>query len=127
MKEPANREHWKKRLGSETREVSRTTVSIAGRVIDVLTDRPLGGVCVTAASRSTSFVARTRNDGHFHFLDLPDGEYSLTPSLPSFDSRYDTAEVNATLFHDVKGNIKKLTDNSIASTETGVLIIKLKT
>ena len=34
---------------------------------------------------------------------------------------------NAITFHDVKGNIKKLTDNSIASTGTGVLIIKLKT
>ena len=127
MKKPASREHWKKMLGSETWEVSRRTVSIAGRVTDARTDRPLGGVCVTAASRSTSFVARTRNDGHFHFLDLPNGEYSLTPSLSSFDSHYDIAEVNASLFHDVKGNIKKLTDNSIASTETGVLIMKLKT
>ena len=94
---------------------------------DARTDRPLGGVCVTAASRSTSLIARTRNDGHFHFMDLPDGEYSLTPSLPSFGYRYDTAEVNATLFHDVKGNIKEVKDNSIASTGTGVLIIKLKT
>ena len=127
MKEPASREHWKKMLGSETWEVSRRTVSIAGRVTDALTDRPLGGVCVTAASRTTSFFARTRNDGHFHFLDLPDGEYSLTSSLPSSNFHYDIAEVNASLFHDVKGNIKKLTDNIIASTGTGVLIIKLKT
>ena len=127
MKKPASREHWKKMLGSETWEVSRRTVSIAGRVTDARTDRPLGGVCVTAASRSTSFVARTRNDGHFHFLDLPDGEYSLTPSLLSSDSRYDTAEVKASLFHDVKGNIKKLTNENVALSKTGVLIIKLKT
>ena len=127
MKVSASREHWKKMLGSETWEVSRRTVSIAGRVTDARTDRPLGGVCVTAASRSTSFVARTRNDGHFHFLDMPDGEYLLTPSLPSSGSRYDTAEINATTFHDVNGNIEKLTNNNIASLANGVLIIKLKT
>ena len=127
MKESASREHWKKMLGSETWEVSRRAVSIAGRVTDARTGRSINGIQVRAASRTRSFVALTKNDGHFHFLDLPDGEYSLTPSLFSFDSRCDTAEVNATLFHDVKGNIKKLTENSIASTETGVLIIKLKT
>ena len=127
MKEPASREHWKKMLGSETWEVSRRTVSIAGRVTDVRTGRSINGIQVRAASGSTSLVTRTMADGHFHFLDLPDGEYSLTPSLPSSDSCYDIAEVNASLFHDVKGNIKKVTDNSIASTGTGVLIIKLKT
>ena len=127
MKVPASREHWKMRLGSETWEVSRRTVSIAGRVTDVRTGRSINGIQVRAASGSTNLVTRTMADGHFHFLDLPDGEYSLTPSLPSSDSCYDIAEVNASLFHDVKGNIKKLINDNVALSENGVLIIKLKT
>ncbi len=35
--------------------------------------------------------------------------------------------LNATAFHDVKGNIKKLTNDNVASSANGVLIIKLKT
>lgn len=127
MKESASREHWKERLGSGTWEVNRRTVSIAGQVTDVRTGRSINGIQVTAASRTTSFVARTRNDGHFHFLDLPDGEYSLTVLLRFSGSRFDTAEINATTFHNVNGNIEKLTNNNIASTGNGVLIIKLKT
>ncbi len=46
MKEPACREHWKKMLGSETWEVSRRTVSIAGRVTDVRTGRSINGIQV---------------------------------------------------------------------------------
>lgn len=127
MKEPASREHWKKRLGSETWEVSRRTVSIAGRVTDVRTGRSINGIQVRAASGSTSFVTRTMADGHFHFLDLPDGEYSLTALLRFSGSRFDTAKVNATTFHDVKGNIKKLTNDNVALSANGVLVIKLKT
>jgi hypothetical protein len=37
---------------------------------------------------------RTAADGHFHFLDLPDGDYAVTASLPEAGNRYGTAEVN---------------------------------
>lgn len=40
---------------------------------------------------------RTAVDGHFHFLDLPNGEYSLTASLPGAGKRYNTALVSVTV------------------------------
>jgi hypothetical protein len=35
---------------------------------------------------------QTAIDGHFHFLDLPDGDYTLTASLPSAGTRYGAVE-----------------------------------
>jgi hypothetical protein len=52
---------------------------------------------------------RTASDGHFHFLDLPDGQYTLTASLPGAGSRYGTAQVEATVSRDAEGNISMVT------------------
>ena len=84
-------------------------MSVAGRVTDVQTGLPINGVHVKIASRSTKFSFRTGVDGHFHFLDLPNGRYTLTASLPGSGLRDQTAQVEATAFRDVEGNIKKLT------------------
>ncbi|MBE9580996.1 MAG: carboxypeptidase regulatory-like domain-containing protein [Proteobacteria bacterium] len=110
MTETASGKNWKNRLDSGAWEVSRRTVSVAGRVIDVQTDRSINGVHVKIASGSTRSSTRTGTDGHFHFLDLPDGQYTLTASLPSSGSCDQTARMEATAFRDVEGNIKKLTD-----------------
>ncbi len=86
----------------------------------------------------------TREDGHFHFLDLPGREYSLTVKAPSSSRDSVTLQVQATPYHEVKGNVKKaskgeqkakmsakqvkgegMTIDAMASSETGNLIITL--
>ena len=145
MTETESGKNWKDRLGSGAWEVNRRTVSVAGRVTDARTGRSINGVHVKIASGSTRSGTRTGADGHFHFLDLPDGQYTLTASLPSSGLRDQTAQMEATAFHDVEGNIKKLTEvrykarinikglkneeitsDDAASPETGDLEIKLK-
>jgi len=48
---------------------------------------------------------RTAVDGHFHFLDLPDGDYTLAASLPGSGSRYATVQADGTVSRDAEGNI----------------------
>jgi len=54
---------------------------------------------------------RTAIDGYFHFLDLPEGEYTLTASLPSAGTCYGTAEVKAIARRDSQGNYVKTAAN----------------
>ena len=59
-------------------------------------------------TRSLSRSDRTYSaaDGHFHFLDLPDGAYSLTASLIGMKRRYAPAQVTATVPRQEAGRIK---------------------
>ena len=93
----------------------RQQVAIAGRVTDAETGRALGGVQVAISAGPPAFTAqlplqaaqygadwemmstradrtRTAPDGHYHFTDLPAGQYTLTASQPGAGSRYGTAD-----------------------------------
>jgi hypothetical protein len=103
-------------------------VAIAGRVTDGQTARGLGAVLVriTAAPAEfmawlslyslqdgTAWAARlerpdqavTASDGHFHFMDLPDGQYTLTASLPRVGSRYGAVTAQATVARTAAGKL----------------------
>ena len=47
----------------------------------------------------------TAADGHFHFVDLPDGSYTLTVSLPGSGTRYGAAQAPATVARTAQGKI----------------------
>ncbi|HEX5717921.1 MAG TPA: carboxypeptidase-like regulatory domain-containing protein [Thermoanaerobaculia bacterium] len=68
--------------------------SIAGRVTDAQTGKPLPGVRVEIASGPEVLTA---GDGFYRFLDLPAGTYTLTASLPGSGSRYGTKSAPVTL------------------------------
>ncbi|HEY9598732.1 MAG TPA: carboxypeptidase-like regulatory domain-containing protein [Cyanophyceae cyanobacterium] len=101
-------------------EPVRHQAALAGRAFNAQTKKAIGGVLVTIIKAPEEFTrwlnvkalqygdrwqvmaerpdrTRTAIDGHFHFLDLPDGEYSLTASLPSAGRRYGTALVTVTV------------------------------
>jgi len=85
-------------------EATRHQVAVAGQV-DWLDNRR-----IQYGDRWNSMVeradrTRTAPDGHFHFIDLPDGQYTLTALLPGVGSRYGTAQLVVTVFRDDKGNI----------------------
>ena len=97
-------------------EEVRHQVAIAGTVTDAQTNRVISGVrveIIEAPEEFESWLAlralqygapwatmverpdrtRTAFDGHFHFLDLPAGDYRLKASLPSSGTRYGEKEV----------------------------------
>ena len=106
----------------------RHQIAISGKVTDVQTNKVIGGALVAIKDGPEAFKtwletrkkrfgdqweimdkrpARVKSaaDGHLHFLNLPDGEYTLAAKLPGSGSRYDAAEVQATVSTDTAGNI----------------------
>jgi hypothetical protein len=49
---------------------------------------------------------RSREGGLFYFLDLPDGTYNLSASIPSYGNRYGTVQQSAVVSRSKKGDVK---------------------
>ncbi len=111
-------------------EIVRHQVAITGSVTDAQTGKAIDKAQIEITDGPSEFLdfvaarskqygtqwesmverldrTRTAADGHFHFMDLPDGEYTLTASLPGSGSRYGTAENSATVTRDADGNINR--------------------
>jgi hypothetical protein len=116
-------------------EIDRHAVAISGNVADGQTSRAIGGARVEITAAPAAFSDRlalhamqygsrwaalkerpdrtyTAVDGHFHFMDLPDGDYTLTVTLSGSGSRYGVAQVTATVSRDAGGNILMATANT---------------
>ena len=110
-------------------EIVRHQVAVAGRVIDARTQQFLTGAIVTITGMPELFRralalkavqygsrwagmsdridrTRARQDGTFYFLDLPDGEYTVTAALPDMGNRYGTVDQKATVTRDASGRMK---------------------
>ena len=122
-------------------EPTRRQAAIAGRVRDIQTGQTLAGIQVAITAAPAQFTAwlelkamqygdgwmamsersdrtRTAADGHFHFLDLPAGQYTLTASWPSGGSRYGIAQTVASVSRDTTGSItnRSITDLALPLT-----------
>jgi len=109
-------------------EEVRHQVAIAGRVTDAQTGKPIAGAQVSITTAPAAFKgrlastavqygarwdimverpdrSRTAADGHFRFLDLPNGQYTVTASLQRAGSRYGTARVRVRVARSAQGNV----------------------
>ncbi|HSB70750.1 MAG TPA: carboxypeptidase-like regulatory domain-containing protein [Candidatus Methylomirabilis sp.] len=108
--------------------VVRHMVAVAGRVLDAQSGKPVGGARVKITAGPSAFTTwlatsarqhetrwavmeerpdqtRSRGDGHFHFMDLPDGAYTLTATVPESGSRFGEAGGTATVSRNAEGHI----------------------
>lgn len=104
------------------------TVAISGRVSDARTDQAIAGAQVNITDGPPEFMAmldlqtashdrrwknlrqrpdrqHSEQDGHFHFLDLADGTYTLSATLPEKGTRCGTAQLSAVVSRDSFGHL----------------------
>jgi hypothetical protein len=109
-------------------ESVRHQVAIAGRVQDAQTGQPMAGAQIGITAAPTEFTdwlairamqygdswatlterpdrTRAAVDGHFHFLDLPDGQYTLVAAMPGSGSRFSVAQAVVSVSRDAQGHI----------------------
>lgn len=71
----------------------RHRAAISGHVVDAVSRTPIAGARVSLVTPAREF--RTRADGFYFFIDLPDGNYALRADAPAWGSRYGSASVPA--------------------------------
>lgn len=109
-------------------EPTRHQVAIAGQVTDSQTGRALAEaqVYIIAAPAQFNHALALKalqyggqweampgrpdrtlaaQDGHFHFMDLPDGNYTLEAKQPGLGTRYGISKVKITISRDDDGHI----------------------
>ncbi|KST68637.1 carboxypeptidase regulatory-like domain-containing protein [Mastigocoleus testarum] len=105
-------------------------IAIVGQVNDSETDNALRDVSVEITEKPPKFqrycqlqslqygsqwdkmkqrcdLTYTSIDGYFYFADIPDGNYTLTFSIPHKGTRYGTTSVQTQVVRDAKGNINR--------------------
>jgi hypothetical protein len=110
-------------------QIARRQVALAGRVNDGQTGKPIADAEVVITGMPAAFknrlvgaskqlrareaamtqrldMTRTREDGLFYFLDLPDGKYTLSASLPRMGKRYGSVQETATVLREKDGTLK---------------------
>jgi len=116
-------------MAAQTWEIVRHQVAIAGRITSEFTGAPLAGSLVRITAGPGEFQERlallqkkwgaqwarkldrydqrqASSDGHYHFMDLPDGAYTLLASLPAMGSRYATEEAHVSVTRDDEDRIE---------------------
>lgn len=109
-------------------EIVRHTAAISGQVRNGATGKTIGGAAVVISDAPAEFTdwlkikaeqfgkhwnsmskrpdrTQTGADGHFHFIDLPDGAYTLVASLPAHGSRYGQGKEEVQVTRNGGGNI----------------------
>jgi Carboxypeptidase regulatory-like domain len=112
-----------------TVEVVRHRVAIAGHATDTETGRAMAGVTVEITGMPAPFKrmlglrslqfglswesmkdrpdrTQTRPDGLFYFVDLPNGDYQLSASAPSYGARYGRVKQAVAVSRDAAGTLK---------------------
>lgn len=120
-------------------EITRHRIALFGRVTDAQAGKPLPGARVEITQGPPELAARlallarqaegrweslaerpdrtqAALDGHFHFLDLPAGSYTLTASLPATGSRYGTVTGQAALTAGPQGTSRAAVDLALPAT-----------
>jgi hypothetical protein len=98
------------RRGKDTRsgiwELLIHQVAVAGRVLDAETNRPIPDALVRISGNGHAMEKRSAADGHYHFMDVPNGSYTVSASVPGRGTRYAAAEGQVTVSRDPEENLK---------------------